>query len=245
MARSAAAGAPSRRAAAGSPAALAGLGVGRGDTVAVMAPNIPAMLEAHYGVPMAGRRAQRPQHPARRRLDRLHPAARRGQGAAHGPRIRAGDPGGAGASPGATSSSSTSSIRQRRASLSAKWTTRRCSRRAIRRSPGRRPADEWDAIALYYTSGTTGNPKGVVYHHRGAYLNAWAMPLPSACAALGLSLDAADVPLQRLDLHLGGDARSAAPMSACAGSSRRAIFAADRRAWRDAYVRRAGGADAC
>ena len=34
------------------------------------------------------------------------------------------------------------------------------------------PADEWDAIALNYTSGTTGNPKGVVYHHRGAYLNA-------------------------------------------------------------------------
>jgi fatty-acyl-CoA synthase len=36
------------------------------------------------------------------------------------------------------------------------------------------PADEWDAIALNYTSGTTGNPKGVVYHHRGAYLNALA-----------------------------------------------------------------------
>ena len=34
------------------------------------------------------------------------------------------------------------------------------------------PVDEWDAIALNYTSGTTGNPKGVVYHHRGAYLNA-------------------------------------------------------------------------
>jgi fatty-acyl-CoA synthase len=44
------------------------------------------------------------------------------------------------------------------------------------------PADEWDAIALNYTSGTTGEPKGVVYHHRGAYLNAlsnileWDMP---------------------------------------------------------------------
>ena len=44
------------------------------------------------------------------------------------------------------------------------------------------PNDEWDAIALNYTSGTTGNPKGVVYHHRGAYLNAlsnivdWGMP---------------------------------------------------------------------
>ena len=44
------------------------------------------------------------------------------------------------------------------------------------------PADEWNAISLSYTSGTTGNPKGVVYHHRGAYLNAlsniidWGMP---------------------------------------------------------------------
>ena len=44
------------------------------------------------------------------------------------------------------------------------------------------PADEWNAISLNYTSGTTGNPKGVVYHHRGAYLNAlgnmltWGMP---------------------------------------------------------------------
>ena len=44
------------------------------------------------------------------------------------------------------------------------------------------PTDEWDAISLNYTSGTTGNPKGVVYHHRGAYLNAtsnivsWGMP---------------------------------------------------------------------
>jgi fatty-acyl-CoA synthase len=44
------------------------------------------------------------------------------------------------------------------------------------------PEDEWDAISLNYTSGTTGDPKGVVYHHRGAYLNAlsnivsWGMP---------------------------------------------------------------------
>ena len=44
------------------------------------------------------------------------------------------------------------------------------------------PQDEWDAISLSYTSGTTGDPKGVVYHHRGAYLNAmsnlvgWQMP---------------------------------------------------------------------
>ena len=45
-----------------------------------------------------------------------------------------------------------------------------------------RPKDEWQAISLSYTSGTTGNPKGVVYHHRGSYLmsmgsvSAWNMP---------------------------------------------------------------------
>ncbi|MBT0962001.1 acyl-CoA synthetase [Denitromonas iodatirespirans] len=49
-------------------------------------------------------------------------------------------------------------------------------------APLEMPADEWDAISLNYTSGTTGDPKGVVYHHRGAYLNAlsnivsWGMP---------------------------------------------------------------------
>ena len=48
--------------------------------------------------------------------------------------------------------------------------------------PGQLPADEWEPISLNYTSGTTGDPKGVVYHHRGAYLNAvnnivaWSMP---------------------------------------------------------------------
>ncbi|MYF08956.1 MAG: AMP-binding protein, partial [Rhodospirillaceae bacterium] len=47
---------------------------------------------------------------------------------------------------------------------------------------GREPDDEWDAIALNYTSGTTGNPKGVVYSHRGGYIGAignpvtWSMP---------------------------------------------------------------------
>lgn len=48
-----------------------------------------------------------------------------------------------------------------------------------------RPADEWEAIALNYTSGTTGNPKGVVYHHRGAYLAAM-----SNAMALGMTSEA-------------------------------------------------------
>ena len=62
--------------------------------------------------------------------------------------------------------------------------------------PWRLPGDEWQAISLNYTSGTTGNPKGVVYHHRGAYLNAlgniqvWEMPPHPQ-----LSVDPAHVPL--------------------------------------------------
>ena len=46
------------------------------------------------------------------------------------------------------------------------------------------PGDEWDAIALNYTSGTTGNPKGVVYHHRGAYLNAVSNILGGRCRTI-------------------------------------------------------------
>ena len=54
------------------------------------------------------------------------------------------------------------------------------------------PKDEWNSIALNYTSGTTGNPKGVVYHHRGAYLNAignsltWDLPMPVSYTHLTL-----------------------------------------------------------
>ena len=63
------------------------------------------------------------------------------------------------------------------------------------------PDDEWDAITLNYTSGTTGDPKGVVYHHRGAYLLARRQCLTCGMGQHpGLSVDAADVPLQRLVL---------------------------------------------
>ena len=95
-------------------------------------------------------------------------------------------------------------------------------RRRSRRSTWKPPADEWDAISLNYTSGTTGNPKGVVYHHRGAYLNAlsniidWGMPRHA-------------VYLWTLPMfHCNGwcfavdDGRATpAPTSACAGSRRR------------------------
>ncbi len=62
-----------------------------------------------------------------------------------------------------------------------------------------RPKDEWDAISLNYTSGTTGNPKGVVYHHRGAALMCYSNVIATGMQRFPCNLwDAADVPLQRL-----------------------------------------------
>ena len=62
--------------------------------------------------------------------------------------------------------------RRRRGTYRRVSSTRRCSMRATPGFEWSNPDDEWRAISLNYTSGTTGNPKGVVYHHRGAYLNA-------------------------------------------------------------------------
>ena len=84
--------------------------------------------------------------------------------------------------------------------------------------PEPRLETEDDTISVNYTSGTTGRPKGVMYTHRGAYLNALAeIHHARHRLALGLPLDAADVPLQRLVLHLGrhrgGRARTSASAS--------------------------------
>ena len=54
------------------------------------------------------------------------------------------------------------------------------------------PKDEWQAIALGYTSGTTGNPKGVVYHHRGSYLMATGSAVAWNMPCLLYTSDAAD-----------------------------------------------------
>ena len=101
------------------------------------------------------------------------------------------------------------------------------------------PQDEWDAIALNYTSGTTGDPKGVVYHHRGAYLLALANVITCAHGqASGLSVDAADVPLQRLVLSLDAVGRR---RHAClpARGARRADLRRHRHPQGHASVRRA------
>lgn len=155
--------------------ALAARGIEKNDTVSVLLANTPAMLEAHYGVPMAGAVL----HCMNTRLDAAVIAFQLDHADCKALIV---------------DKEFSATMRQALSLCQAKpliidyddpefdfdgerlgsedyesflasgdpqykWTW---------------PQDEWDAIALNYTSGTTGNPKGVVYHHRGAYLMGYA-----------------------------------------------------------------------
>jgi fatty-acyl-CoA synthase len=152
---------------------LAKQDIGEGDTVAAMLPNVPAMNELHFAVAMAGAVL----NALNIRLDASSIAFQLDHGAA---KIILVDPEFAavitdamkqmsGVRPAVIDVDDASfSGGKRIGSIEYEATVAQGDPNFV----SKRPADEWDAIALSYTSGTTGNPKGVVTHHRGAYLNA-------------------------------------------------------------------------
>jgi fatty-acyl-CoA synthase len=152
---------------------LAGRGIGHGDTVAAMLPNIPAMNELHFAVPMAGAVL----NALNIRLDASSIAFQLDHGSA---RIILVDPEFAGVITEALKLMSGPKPDVIDVDDAAFGGGKRIGELeyedAVSQGDAgfvaRLPQDEWDAIALSYTSGTTGNPKGVVTHHRGAYLNA-------------------------------------------------------------------------
>ncbi|MDU0961061.1 MAG: AMP-binding protein, partial [Bradyrhizobium sp.] len=152
---------------------LAGRGISEGDTVAAMLPNIPAMNEAHFAVPMTGAVL----NTLNIRLDAASIAFQLDHGQA---KIILVDPEFSGVISEALKLMSgpkpfVIDVDDASYAGGSRIGEIEYEVAVAAGDPGfepRRPADEWDAIAMSYTSGTTGNPKGVVTHHRGAYLNA-------------------------------------------------------------------------
>ncbi len=162
--------------------ALKTFGVGAGDTVAAMLANVPAMYEAHFGVPMAG--AVLNTLNTRLDADAIAFMLRHG-----GAKVLLTDREFSGTIEKAISKLEAKPLvidvddpNHDGGKLLGETTYEEFIARGDPNFEWLPPGDEWEAIALNYTSGTTGNPKGVVYHHRGAYLNAisnivsWGMP---------------------------------------------------------------------